>query len=67
MAFECAFTEEEMVVNDSVGYPKAYAKLCRDRRVSPYSHGPPLTFTPYSLEKDEVNKTVPFIALWLVD
>ncbi|KAL0010569.1 hypothetical protein SO802_005677 [Lithocarpus litseifolius] len=53
MAFEFAFTEEEMAVNDSVGYPKAYAKLCRDRRVSPYSHGPPFTFTPYSLEEDE--------------
>nr|XP_023901096.1 titin homolog isoform X1 [Quercus suber]POF20543.1 hypothetical protein CFP56_51940 [Quercus suber] len=53
MAFECAFAEEEMAVNDSVGYPKAYAKLCRDRRVSPYSHGPPFTYTPYSLEEDE--------------
>ncbi|XP_059457848.1 uncharacterized protein LOC132187525 isoform X2 [Corylus avellana] len=53
MAFETAFTEEEMVVSESVGYPKAYAKLCRDRRVSPYSHGPPFTYTPYSLEQDE--------------
>ncbi|XP_062154351.1 uncharacterized protein LOC133862535 [Alnus glutinosa] len=48
-----AFTEEEMAVSESVGYPKAYAKLCRDRRVSPYSHGPPFTYTPYSLEQDE--------------
>lgn len=56
MAFENAFMEDEMAVSESVGYPKAYAKLCRDRCVSPYSHGPPFTYTPYSLEKDEVRK-----------
>jgi len=60
-----AFTEEEMAVSESVGYPKAYAKLCRDRRVSPYSHGPPFTYTPYSLEQDEVRK-LPSLILWLL-
>lgn len=48
------FTSEEMVVNDNLGYPKAYAKLCRDRGFTPYSHGPPFNFLPYALHDDEV-------------
>lgn len=48
------FTSEEMIVNDNLGYPKAYAKLCRDRGFSPYSHGPPFSFLPYALHDDEV-------------
>ncbi|GAB4842035.1 hypothetical protein Ancab_011995 [Ancistrocladus abbreviatus] len=39
-----------MVVDQRLGYPRVYAKLCRDRGQSPYSHGPPFTFTPYSLQ-----------------
>ncbi|XP_058780506.1 uncharacterized protein LOC131654101 [Vicia villosa] len=50
------FTSEEMVVNDNLGYPKAYAKLCRDRGFSPYSHGPPFSFLPYALHDDEVER-----------
>ncbi|KAG7997958.1 hypothetical protein I3843_01G234100 [Carya illinoinensis] len=53
MAFVYAFPEEEIAVNESFGYPKAYAKLCRDRRVCPYDHGPPFTYIPYGLEQDE--------------
>ena len=30
------FTSEEMVVNDSLGYPKAYAKLYRNLGFTPY-------------------------------
>lgn len=56
MAFVYAFPEEEIAVNESFGYPKAYAKLCRDRRVCPYDHGPPFTYIPYGLEQDEVRK-----------
>ncbi|XP_028782202.1 uncharacterized protein LOC114738332 [Neltuma alba] len=53
MADDYGFTPEEMAVNENLGYPKAYAKLCHDRCLSPYSHGPPFIFTPYALEEDE--------------
>ncbi|XP_054781375.1 uncharacterized protein LOC129288686 [Prosopis cineraria] len=53
MADDYVFTPEEMAVNENLGYPKAYAQLCRDQCVSPYSHGPPFIFTPYALEEDE--------------
>ncbi|KAB1218628.1 hypothetical protein CJ030_MR3G026508 [Morella rubra] len=54
MAYEYAsFTEDELAVNESVGYPRAYLKLCRDHSVGPYCRGPPFTYTPYSLEQDE--------------
>lgn len=57
MAYEYAsFTEDELAVNESVGYPRAYLKLCRDHSVGPYCRGPPFTYTPYSLEQDEVRK-----------
>ncbi|KAM7483690.1 hypothetical protein LguiB_008273 [Lonicera macranthoides] len=50
MAIDLSFTEEELAVDCGLGYPRAYAKLCRDRSFGPYSHGPPFTFTPYSLQ-----------------
>ncbi|XP_043726200.1 uncharacterized protein LOC122672776 [Telopea speciosissima] len=53
MAARSSFTEEEMVVDDGLGYPKLYAKLCRDVHLSPYSHGPPFTFIPYSFQHQE--------------
>lgn len=54
MEEDYGFTPEEMAVNENLGYPKAYAKLCRNRGFTPYSHGPPFTFTPYALHEDEV-------------
>jgi hypothetical protein len=54
MAEHYGFTSDEIVINDNLGYPKAYAKLCRDRGFTPYSHGPPFTFLPYALPEDEV-------------
>ncbi|KAF4399712.1 hypothetical protein G4B88_022795 [Cannabis sativa] len=54
MAFDYAFTDEEMEIDETVGYPRAYARLCRDRISSPYSHGPPFTFMPYCLHEHEV-------------
>lgn len=60
MAADYAFTEDEMLVDESFGYPKAYARLCRDRTVCPYNHGPPFTFTPYALQQNEVLKSKPF-------
>ena len=56
MAEDYGFTKEEMAVSENLGYPKAYAKLCRDRGFSPYSHGPPFTFIPYALQEEEVRK-----------
>ncbi|KAK4252852.1 hypothetical protein QN277_010995 [Acacia crassicarpa] len=56
MADDYTFTVEEMAVNENLGFPKAYAKLCHDRCLSPYSHGPPFIFTPYALEEDEAER-----------
>ncbi|KAL2332423.1 hypothetical protein Fmac_020004 [Flemingia macrophylla] len=50
-AEDYGFAPEEMTVNENLGYPKAFAKLCRDRSFSPYSHGPPFTFIPYALQE----------------
>ena len=54
-----AFTEEERAVDDALGYPKAYARLCRGGAGTgalglPYAHGPPLAFLPYVLQPHEV-------------
>ncbi|KAI3444731.1 hypothetical protein Pfo_001396 [Paulownia fortunei] len=53
MANNLVFTDEEMAIDEGLGYPKAYAKLCRDRSFGPFSHGPPFTFTPYALVQQE--------------
>ncbi|KAF9613403.1 hypothetical protein IFM89_008233 [Coptis chinensis] len=45
-----------MAIDECLGYPKAYAKLCRDHHVSPYSHGPPFTFLPFALPHQEVSR-----------
>ncbi|MED6124343.1 hypothetical protein PIB30_058119 [Stylosanthes scabra] len=50
------FTKEEMVVSENLGYSKAYAKLCRNKDSSPYSHGPPFTFLPYALKELEAER-----------
>ncbi|XP_050232548.1 uncharacterized protein LOC126681162 [Mercurialis annua] len=53
MDFE--FNEENMAVDEGVGYPKAYAKLCRDRGAAGiYTHGPPFNFLPFAIQQDEV-------------
>nr|GLL21201.1 uncharacterized protein LOC109189815 isoform X1 [Ipomoea trifida] len=41
MAPHPAFTAAEMAVDEGLGYPKAYAKLCKDSSLSP-----PFTFVP---------------------
>lgn len=61
------FTEEEMVVDEGLGYPKAYAKLCRSPSVlSAYAQGPPFAFLPYTLQPQEVNPFSPPLRLWCV-
>lgn len=54
MVDRIVFADDEMVVDQGVGYPRAYARLCRDRGLGPFSHGPPFTFTPYALVPQEV-------------
>ncbi|XP_047306793.1 uncharacterized protein LOC124910219 isoform X2 [Impatiens glandulifera] len=53
MAAELLFTEGEMVLQKGLGYPKAFAKLCKDHSFNPYFHGPPFTFIPYPLQQIE--------------
>ncbi|KAF5177623.1 trichohyalin [Thalictrum thalictroides] len=57
MATKLLFSEEEMMVDECVGYPKAYAKLCRDHHINPYAHRPPFTFMPFALPPQEVSRT----------
>lgn len=57
MAADYTFSEDDMVVDEGLGFPKAYAKICRDRAgVGLYSSGPPFCFTPFGLQEDEVRK-----------
>lgn len=50
------FSAQELRIDEGLGYPKAYAKLCRDRGFGPYSHGPPFTFTPYALQPHQASR-----------
>ncbi|XP_055827322.1 uncharacterized protein LOC129895614 [Solanum dulcamara] len=54
MAGDLVFTPEEMVTDQGLGYPKAYANICKDRSFGPFSRGPPFTFTPYARPQHEV-------------
>lgn len=64
MADNYLFSEEEMAIDEAVGHPQAYAKLCRDRQAGLYTHGPPFTFTPYSLKKREVQTNLSSFSLF---
>ncbi|KAJ3701258.1 hypothetical protein LUZ61_004963 [Rhynchospora tenuis] len=57
MGTRMAFTEEERGIDETLGYPKAYTKLCKSPNLlGPYSHGPPFTFIPYMLQPQEALK-----------
>ncbi|CAO2815343.1 unnamed protein product [Amaranthus hypochondriacus] len=56
MAVAYAFTKEDIAVDQNLGYPRAYPKLCKDKSISPYCHGPPYTFTPYALHPQEASR-----------
>ncbi|KAE9584577.1 hypothetical protein Lalb_Chr25g0279551 [Lupinus albus] len=56
MSQDYEFTTEDMVVNESLGYPKAFANLCLHKGFGPYTNGPPFTFTPYALHEDEAER-----------
>lgn len=51
--FDILFKEEEMGIEKGLGYPRAYAKLCRDRILVRISM-PPLHFNLYTLVQQEV-------------
>ncbi|CAN8270190.1 unnamed protein product [Cochlearia groenlandica] len=54
MSEDYAITEEDMIIDESQGYPRAYAKICRDFDSYPYRNGPPFTFVPYILHQNEM-------------
>jgi hypothetical protein len=55
MAADYAFREGDVEIDEGLGFPRAYAKLCRDRGVvGAYSHGPPFAFIPYAMQQHEV-------------
>ncbi|KAI9401821.1 hypothetical protein POPTR_001G175500v4 [Populus trichocarpa] len=58
MAADYAFKEEDMEIDEGFGFPRAYAKLCRDHGVvGTYTHGPPFAFTPYAMQQHEILRT----------
>ncbi|RAL44062.1 hypothetical protein DM860_014983 [Cuscuta australis] len=59
-ASNLVFTADETAVDDGLGYPKAFAKLCKERSFSPYIHAPPFTFVPYALPHQEVLRVKEF-------
>jgi hypothetical protein len=57
-----AFTEQEKTIDENLGYPKAYAKLCKNPNLlGCYIPGPPFNFLPYTLQAQEVIVVFPFI------
>ncbi|CAM8983114.1 unnamed protein product [Rhodiola kirilowii] len=64
MAAELLLSANEMVVDQGLGYPKAYAKLCRDGSFSSYSHGPPSAFLPYALQPEQASRAEEFDELF---
>ncbi|KAJ6932706.1 hypothetical protein NC651_008208 [Populus alba x Populus x berolinensis] len=57
MAADHAFREGDVEIDEGLGFPRAYAKLCRDRgAVGTYSHGPPLAFIPYAMQQHEISR-----------
>ncbi|KAI4331470.1 hypothetical protein MLD38_029659 [Melastoma candidum] len=53
--FDFDFSAEDMAVSQSLGYPAAYAKLCKDRaEAEVFVNGPPFSFSPYGPSQDEI-------------
>ncbi|KAL6494100.1 hypothetical protein OROGR_032009 [Orobanche gracilis] len=57
MANNLLFRDEEISIDEGLGYPKVYANLCQDRSFGPFSHGPPFSFIPYGLDQQEDSRT----------
>lgn len=56
-------SEEERRVDPQLGYPRGYAKLCRNAAtqlqglITPFTQGPPQRFMPYAPQPEEVSHT----------
>ncbi|XP_058112290.1 uncharacterized protein LOC131255560 [Magnolia sinica] len=49
-----SFTEDEMAIDEDLGFPKAYAKLCQNPHFFDLcNRGPPSIFIPYKLQTPE--------------
>ncbi|GLJ55852.1 hypothetical protein SUGI_1199280 [Cryptomeria japonica] len=63
-------TEEETRVDPELGYPRGYAKLCRNAHlhmqglITPYTEGPPQRFLPYALQPEDIAKVKEFNELF---
>ncbi|KAK9101875.1 hypothetical protein Sjap_019129 [Stephania japonica] len=56
------FTAEEMELDQGLGYPKAYSKLCRDITLYPFTHGPPFPLPPReALRARELDQMFPIL------
>jgi len=66
MFAKLALTEEEKTVDEQLGYPHGYAKLCRCHastaelqhglQLTPFTEGPPQRFLPYSPQAEDFVK-----------
>lgn len=63
-------TDEERRVDPQLGYPRGYAKLCRNAHIqmrgliTPYTEGPPQRFLPYILQPEDIAKMKEFNELF---
>ncbi|KAJ8649134.1 hypothetical protein MRB53_002157 [Persea americana] len=57
MATTFSFSEEDVEIDEGLGYPKAYANLCRNPHLfNAYNQGPPFAYTPYILHSQEASR-----------
>ncbi|RWR73243.1 titin [Cinnamomum micranthum f. kanehirae] len=57
MAATFSFSEEDMEIDEGLGYPKAYAKLCRNPHLfNAYNQGPPFAYSPYILHSQKASR-----------
>ena len=65
------FTEEEKAIDEKLGYPAGYAKLCRHALaqpqgvLTPFAEGPPQRFVPYAPPPDDVRYSPRVFVAWL--
>uniref|UniRef100_A0A7N1A8W3 Uncharacterized protein n=1 Tax=Kalanchoe fedtschenkoi TaxID=63787 RepID=A0A7N1A8W3_KALFE len=64
MAAELVLPANELVVDEDLGYPRAYARLCRDGSYSSYRNGPPSAFLPYALRSEQAARATEFDRLF---
>ncbi|KAH9317231.1 hypothetical protein KI387_019000, partial [Taxus chinensis] len=63
-------TDEETRVDAELGYPRGYAKLCRNAHIhmqgliTPYTEGPPQRFLPYAAQPEDIAKIKEFNQLF---